>query len=267
VQTAVDNAGDGDVIKVATGTYNDIQARDGVTQVVYISKSVTIRGGYTTDFVDPPDPEAHLTTLDAMGQGRVFYITGEVSPTIEGLRIIGGDATGLGGGPGVYDGAGGGFYVASATATISNCAIYNNVAGGNGWGTGGGVYLWRSPSHLTHNTIHGNVASEGTYGTEDQIAGEGGGVSVSESDAVLTGNTIEWNTASSIDYGIGGGVYIEGGNVTLRDNVVWHNTASASARGDGGGIYNGPPLGFCRFDQYHLDHHLHHRPGGGGRGW
>jgi hypothetical protein len=107
IQDAVDAASDGGVIKVAAGTYTGVQGRPApagyvgpsvITQVVYISKTVTIRGGYTTAFTDPPDPEANPTTLDARGQGRVIHITGDISPTVEGLRITGGDASGLGGG-------------------------------------------------------------------------------------------------------------------------------------------------------------------------
>jgi hypothetical protein len=110
VQAAVDAASDGDVIKVATGVYTDVSARPApagyqgapasglITQVVYISKTVTIRGGYTSAFTEPPNPEANPTTLDAQGQGRVLLIAGVISPTAEGLRITGGDATGLGGG-------------------------------------------------------------------------------------------------------------------------------------------------------------------------
>ena len=63
-----------------------------------VRKSVTIRGGYTTSFNEPPDPVANPTTLDAQGNGRVLFIAGVyfrpyISPTIEGLRIIGGDST------------------------------------------------------------------------------------------------------------------------------------------------------------------------------
>jgi len=65
VQDAVDDSKTGDVIKVAAGDYTGVQAQDGVTQVVYISKAVTIRGGYTTTNWTTPDPETNLTTLDA----------------------------------------------------------------------------------------------------------------------------------------------------------------------------------------------------------
>lgn len=96
-----------------------------ITQVVYISRTVTVRGGYTTanGFAGPPDPLANPTTLDAGRQGRVLFISGDISPTIEGLRITGGNATGLRGQGSVNVHVGGGMYVYTATATISNCAV------------------------------------------------------------------------------------------------------------------------------------------------
>jgi hypothetical protein len=113
VQYAVDVAGAGDAIKVAAGVYTDVHTRpvpagyislpetSVITQVVYISKTVSLQGGYTTtnSFADPPDPEAYPTTLDARRQGRVLFASGKISPTIEGLRLTGGDATGQGGDP------------------------------------------------------------------------------------------------------------------------------------------------------------------------
>ena len=84
IQYAVDVADDGDEILVATGIYtgvnvrprDDVTTTGAVTQVVYVSKTVTIRGGYTAAFAGPPDPEVNETTLDAQGQGRVFYVVG-----------------------------------------------------------------------------------------------------------------------------------------------------------------------------------------------
>ena len=89
-----------------------------MTQVVYISKTVTVRGGYTIDNWTTSDPENNPTTLDAQGLGPVMYITGDISPTIEGLRITGGQ--------------GGGVYVATAKAVIGNNQVFSNTASHGG---------------------------------------------------------------------------------------------------------------------------------------
>ena len=48
IQAAVDALGfsSTDEIRVAQGTYTGVSARTGITQVVYLSRTVTIRGGY-----------------------------------------------------------------------------------------------------------------------------------------------------------------------------------------------------------------------------
>lgn len=232
VQAAVDAAGDGDVIKVATGDYTDIHAREGMTQVVYISKSVTIRGGYTApDFTDPPDPEANPTTLDAQRQGRVLYITGNISPTIEGLRITDGDATGLGGAP--WGDTGGGVYVYMATATIRNCVVYSNTASTDNYGYGGGLYLDDSPATLSGNKVQGNTASTGDEGFGGGLYNRGKYLTT------LSGNTFVSNTASTVSNGHGGGLLSGFGLATLSGNTVISNTAALSpiATGQGGGVY------------------------------
>ncbi len=272
IQAAVDAANAGDVIKVALGTYTDLHGRLApstylsppdsgiITQVVYISKSVTIQGGYTTAFTDPPDPVANPTTLDAQGGGRVLFIAGEVSPTVEGLRMTRGDAAGLGGWLGDTD-AGGGVCVYTAKATISDNWLLENTAS-----TGGGLYLYRSDATLSGNTIYSNTAGSGGglflhWVTEATLSGNtiasntastggglylydcdsilsgnavyansahsGGGLHLTaDSDATLSGNTISFNSASNS----GGGLNLESSNTTLSDNTITANTA-----GDYGG--------------------------------
>ena len=63
----------------------------------------------------------------------MLYVTGDISPSVEGLRLTGGDA-GQGGG----DNCGGGVYVISATATIRDNQVFNNTAVGD-YGAGGGL--------------------------------------------------------------------------------------------------------------------------------
>lgn len=104
IQAAVEVAVTGDVIKVAQGTYSDmhhIPALDTdiftATQMVAITKSITLQGGYSTTDWETPDPQANPTILDASGLGRVMVISGTITPTISGFQITNGDASGLGG--------------------------------------------------------------------------------------------------------------------------------------------------------------------------
>ncbi|MCD6344394.1 MAG: DUF11 domain-containing protein [Anaerolineae bacterium] len=240
VQYAVDQANGGDDVLVATGDYAGVNNYGGLAQVVYVSKTVTIRGGYTTAFTDPPDPDTNPTTLDAEGNGRVIYVTGDISPTIEGLRITGGDATGLGGGSYSYDNVGGGVYVVTATATISANTIANNVAGTNDDdGLGGGVYLLNSDSCVTNNTIQQNDATtgDGFMGS----SGTGGGLCAEGGAPLVQGNTVVDNQASPgsgfLGFGDGGGLAFIENTPTVVANVVRGNRAVGSGTmGTGGGI-------------------------------
>ncbi len=180
VQAAVDAAAEGEEIRVAAGSYTDIHAREGITQVVYISKTVTIQGGYSTSDWTSSNPTANPTTLDAQGQGRVLYITGDITPTIDGLRITGGDASGLGGAFFGHD-SGGGIYISDASAFIDNCVVFGNEAY-----YGGGVHAYNSAAIMQGNIITGNNAEN-----------MGGGLVLQYSSAKLTANTITSNTASS----------------------------------------------------------------------
>ena len=56
----------------------DIVATGVVTQVVYISKTLLVRGGYTTTDWTTSNPISYPTTLDAQGGGRVQAITAPV---------------------------------------------------------------------------------------------------------------------------------------------------------------------------------------------
>ncbi len=256
IQSAVDAAKDGDVIKVAQGTYTDVHIREGITQVVYLSKTITLRGGYPGTDWDTSDPVAYPTILDAQEQGRVMVIKGTITPRIEGFHLTGGDAAGLGGS--VYgDDGGGGLYVLYGSAVISGNQIYANTAdrGGGTWlqdgdftfqgnvvrendanWSGAGVLLYRSPAtlegndiisntavyaggmmlHLSDATVRGNVILSNTATTS-----EGGGIAVTSSDATLEDNLVSGNRVNEA----GGGLYLNDSNATVINNVIADNYA------------------------------------------
>jgi uncharacterized repeat protein (TIGR01451 family) len=271
VQYAVDQALSGEEIRVAEGTYSGVSTRPApagyegpavITQVVYLDKSLTIRGGYPPGSWDVPDPEAHPSTLDAEGQGRVLVIAGAINPTLEGLRVTGGDAKDLGGGWFAWD-AGGGVFVYTATATIRHCVIYSNTATTNPWhgasfggglylvgsdavlsdntisnnlgsstdeGYGGGLYLYLSPATVSNNTIVGNTGSI-------RGGGAGGGLFLKQSDALISANQVISNTGSTIFWGHGGGIYLQNSRATVSSNTVQGNIGTTTfGYGYGGGI-------------------------------
>jgi len=212
IQHAVDVADPDEEIHVAGGTYSDIHCRpaptgytgpDTITQVVYISQSLAIRGGYTaTDFSDPPDPETYPTTLDAQGQARVIFIAGDISAELEGLRITGGNAIGLGGRG--YTDVGGGMTVLTATVGLSNSHVFSNSAG-----YGGGFYVESGILALNGDSITSNSADIG------------GGLSLNSSALTLSNSTVNSNTAVYD----GGGMDIVAGQAALNNNTIGANTA------------------------------------------
>jgi len=235
VQTAVDAAQPGDLVKVA-GTCSAVNSYGDLAQVVYLDKSLTIRGGYTTTNWTTPDLAAHPTTLDAHGEGRVLYITGDISPTIQGLRITGGDAQGLGGHIGGDD-SGGGIYINAARPVITGNVVFSNTAA-----LGGGLYLNASAATITGNAVTSNTTQDSGGGLylywsngatlhkntiAANLADFGGGAFLHHSGATLGENTISNNLARKDS----GGVSVGSSSATLRANVISGNQANHTAGG------------------------------------
>jgi hypothetical protein len=199
VQAAVDAADSGDELRVAAGLYTGVSSRNGTTQLVYINKSITIRGGYhPQDWTQ--DPALNPTFLDAQEQGRVLFIVGNVSPVVDGFHILNGSG-----------GNGGGAYIETAAAILSRNEIYENWAEGQG----GGVYLKNSPAIIDGNHIYSNTTG---------ASGRGGGIALIDSPATVQGNFIERNRAH-----VGGGVELNNSIGTagalLTGNTIHDNEA------------------------------------------
>jgi len=225
VQHAVDVATPGDEVRIAAGKYADVHARPApavyigspvITQVVYLSKTLTLRGGYTTTNWNVSDPDALPTVLDAQGRGRALFMSGEVgafiSPTLEGLWFVNGNAAGLGGAQFGNDG-GGGIGALNAALTLNHSRIVSNTAA---WG--GGIALGRgSRCVLNDNRIISNTAATG------------GGLFIGQSDATLRGNLFSGNFALQQ----GGGLLLLYSSATLVNNAIVGNSALGNVSGLG----------------------------------
>jgi uncharacterized repeat protein (TIGR01451 family) len=216
IQDALDDAAPGDEIRVAQGTYDQVNAHGGLAQVVHITRSVTLRGGYSTVNWTIPRPALNPTVIDAAGGGRGISISGAASVTVDGFTITGGDAAGLGGGDG------GGIHIYGASVTVRDCEIVSNHTGTGA--DGGGIYAEDATVSVFDSVVRGNHCGL-----------DGGGICFLNTSGVIDGNVIEENTTDKD----GGGVIlmrsVGGGSpaVIVSNNDIVSNTAAQN----GGGLY------------------------------
>jgi len=212
IQEAVDHASNGDSIKVAEGIYTGSGA-----QVVSITKSITVVGGYAVSDWENSDPSANPTIVDAQNApGRRGIYVGGTSAEVKlaGLTVQHGD----------NPGGGGGIYAQQAVVSVEQCRLASNSAGGY---RGGGLYA------------HDTALSMQDCEVLDNTAGSGGGVYVHNADettTTLSHCTIQGNSASSR----GGGVYLwkqycPGHSVVENSTIQDNRTTDSGSKG--GGVY------------------------------
>ena len=208
VQAAIDAAAAGDEIRIASGIYTDVISRAGQWQIAYVTRSVALRGGFTTTNWFTPDLSLNSVTLDAGAAGRVIYVGAGLTVTLEGLRARSGAITGNGGG----------IYAASPLTLTQMNVLSNNASG-----YGGGLYAQSS------------VALSGTH-LSANIAVTGGGGAYVLGDLIAAGSQFINNTAQKSS---GGGLYAVGA-IRLLDTQFLSNTAvtaPAISGAGGGGAY------------------------------
>lgn len=218
VQTAIDAATDGDVVRVAGVCAGVRPFDDGgtvVNQTILITKPITVQGGYTetNNLAGPANPETNPTVLDALGSGRVVYITTTSNSLIvlDGLHLRGGN-----------EANGGAILVRSGVVSMTQNQIYSNTAtnGGALYNEAGTVTLQGNNlldgNNQIDNEIYGNTATDG-----GALYNAGGQMTVD--DALLRNNT-----ATN-----GGAFYHAGGNSLLQNNIMRNHSAD-----NGGAIYN-----------------------------
>jgi len=216
IQSAIDDAANGDTVQVAAGTYTE--------NLVWNTKSLNLIGA-----------GADVTTVNGGGAGSCLVMTNVPDTArVEGFTFTGGSAV-----------RGGGFYLDNSSAMLTNNTITNNVATGIGLSDGGGgLFLYNSSPALTNNTISGNSGTAGgglnlqqqshpTLNNNtimDNLAVTlGGGLVLYSSSPTLTGNTITGNSTG----GNGGAIMAyPPSSPTLVNNIIANN----SATGAGGGL-------------------------------
>jgi hypothetical protein len=246
VQAAVDaSTHPTDTVKVA-GYCAGVQMRAGVAQTVYISKSLTIRGGYTTTNWTTSDPVVNPTILDAKSGGRVVYLTGGsgVLAALENLTLRGGLINSAGGG--VYDdgpqvtlanaivrdNAGldsGGLYVSSpGTLTVTNSLLTGNTAS-----YGGGIGNSGARLALINSTLNGNQSSTGNPVYDGGGAIDQWGTSAS---ATIVNSTIVSNTAVITNVARSG-IWLESGRLTIQNSIVAGNSVTNNVKVESSAIF------------------------------
>lgn len=234
IQRAVDQALPGDTILVAGGMYTDLVTRivgaDTFEQVVFVDKSLTIRGGYTVNEQDPFTTTAPITNaviIDGESIHRIFYLADGITVTLSSLFLQNGYA---------YDSSGtsvdtqpdygGGIYNAGANLTITGTWVLSDSAR-----FGSGLY------HVSGNlSVHNSVFANGDTGNSSSgNAGSGAGINVVTGTVLLENNTFAYNKIASTSLlvrtptanGDGAAVYQGNGALTLYNNIFAFNKREA----------------------------------------
>jgi len=240
VQHAINQSENLDEIRVATGIYTDthpvVDSDQVITPVLFITKTVNLRGGYTTTNWSTSYPITQPTTLDAQGKGPVIFITAGTAPLIDGFIITNGNGTDVENcGLCACDwswikGCGGGIYAANANPIISNNIISGNIGSSHpdGYGWGGGIYLKAAgpDTRIISNTIANNIAN-------NAYVGHGGGILLyCSGETLIAHNKIERNLGSSVNTGVGGGIAGQ-----LSSPHVYANSIRDNLADTGGGLF------------------------------
>jgi hypothetical protein len=221
-QANVDGGGDTILFSSLFNTPQTIALTGGQIELTGKTGPTTIQG-----------PGANLLSVSGNNVSRVFQIDANVSASISGVTISGGNAG---------NSAGGGLSNAG-TLDLTACTVSGNSAAG-----GAGLYN-KGTLDLTACTVSGNSAEAGGGGLYSQggtatmaltnctvsgnSANKGGGLVSSLGTLTLTNCTVSGNTTQNSD---GTALNNYGGTLTLTNTIVEGNSGGA-------GDFEGPYLG------------------------
>ncbi len=246
---ALAQAAPGDTIAVAAGTYTQTitatVGSDTVSQILYLDKPLTVRGGYSTADWSTSLPQSQPTILHP-SSGRGVFITGTNAITLDGLTITGGSTAGYTdrSGGAIFNGGGnltvlantlhtntadsGGAIFNSGVLTIANSVLYNN--------SGSAIYSVNSDVLAEYNTFYHNTAT-----------GNGGAIYHSSGTLTVQSNIFITNTATT-----GGAIYVSGATATIDTNDFFGNSSDVSGATPSNSLTVNPQLTDPAGGDFHL---------------
>ena len=206
----------------------DIATNGAISQVVYLTKTLTLQGGYTATNFTTPYPITQPTVLDALDSGRVIYITGDITPTINNLSLVGGNATTFGGAS--AGNAGGGLYVMTASVTLNALRILSNQSD-----YGSAIYVASGDVTMTNTTIaHNQVAQPNAAVYAQQATVQGTHITLAENNsgaALYLAGGSNAQLANTIIVSHTAGVTTTPGSTAAFSAILWNNTTDWSGTG------------------------------------
>ncbi len=271
IQTAIDNANNGEVIVASLGTYYE--------NIDFLDKSITVRSTDPDNWdvvaktiIDGSNNDSNVVTFDdnsgstlagftiTNGYDGGIYFRNQSSADITNCEILNNDGSGIycwdNSDPNIINcnieaNNDGGIWCDNSHPNITNC-----IFSGNSASHAGGIYNAYSDPNVTNCTFTGNTAD----------GGYGGGMlnyqsSPTVTNCIFSGNSAEWGggmqnltessptvincSFSGNSAGYGGGMHNEQSSPTITNCIFWDNDAVR----DGNEIYNwgdsDPNFSYC----------------------